>query len=178
MRAPSTRPTIHASWTLEVLWLLIAAAVAAAAVLPPLVSAGPYAQYIIHAALTFAAVWLGRIALDSARVPWLKPRIARAVFLIALVPVALLTVLAVNELQTFLDADGPTALFGEASGLQDPRLAGWSAYVRSTYLLAAVATVVACVALPPILLVRLWREIKVSGTGRSPIARSSGVSRP
>ncbi len=142
---------------LELLWIGLAIAIAAALCIPPYAKFGPYAYALDIALNVFALVTLGRILLFSQRVFWLQPRYMKGVLTILCVPILLYAALTLNNVQNLVDAEGLDAMFAHASGEE---VIPWGTYLRDMTVFACAGTFIAAVLLPITLIIRLWKQVK------------------
>ena len=144
----------------EVIWLAIAALIAVAAVAAPTLSVGPHVFLVANLAVVFGFVFVARLLFFHAESPLLGPLVAKGVAVVAVVPAALFTILAINDVQTFVDANGFAALFAV---LATDDVVTWGRYVRNEFLFFGASLLLSLVALPPVLVVALWRQVKARG---------------
>ncbi len=142
---------------IEALWIGLAAALAAGLCLPPYLKFGPYLYAAEIAGSVFLLATLARLLLFSHQAPWLSPRYMKGVLSILSVPIFLFAVLTLNNVQTLVDAEGLDAIFVYASGEEAVQ---WGTYLRDLTVFACAGTFIGAVALPVVLIVRLWRQVK------------------
>ncbi len=142
---------------LELLWIGLALAIAAALCVPPYVKFGIYAHAGAIATNAYSFVTLARLLLFANQTFWLRPRWAKGVFTILCVPIILYAILTLNNVQNLVDAEGLDAMFLYASG-EEAIL--WGTYLRDMTVFVCSGAVLGAVALPVTLIIRLWRQVK------------------
>ena len=144
----------------ELIWLAIALLVAVAVVAAPYLYVGPYRFAAANFAVVSGFVFVARLLFFQGDSPLLTPLAAKGGAVIAVVPAILITILAINDIQNFVDANGYAALFGQA---ESERLVTWGRYVRNEFLFFGASLLISLVALPVVLVVALWRQVKARG---------------
>lgn len=80
----------------------------------------------------------------------------KGVTILLAIPCILFTILTINEVQTFVDAEGYAALFYSPN--EDA--IDWAKYVRNEVVFFGSAFIVALILLPVILLIKAWKQVK------------------
>ena len=142
----------------EALWLVLAALVAAAVVVPPAVSIQPYVGIAANAAVVFGFVTVLRLLFFSTASPWLRPLFMKGVAIVLAIPTFLFVVLTLNEVQTLIDSEGYAALFLQS--VDTPEITTWGRYIRNEIIFFGTGLLLLLVILPFVLLVQAWRQVK------------------
>ncbi|MFK8058347.1 MAG: hypothetical protein AB8F78_19635 [Saprospiraceae bacterium] len=141
----------------EILWLLIAAVITIAVLIPVSLSVGDFPYQWENAFLIFGFVTLVRLLFFHKQAPWLQPKVMKGVVCVAMVPVFLYTMLTINTVQTFVDANGFAALFNV---LESDIAIQWGRYIRNEVVFFGAGLLVCCVILPVVLIIEVWRQVK------------------
>jgi len=142
----------------ELLWLIIAVLVATVVLLPPTLNVGLPVYWLPNALVIIGFVTAIRLLFFPTQTPWLRPRPAKGIAVIVLVPVALGAILFINDIQTLVDAAGDAAVFGDVAALK--RSLRWGRYVRNESVFFGSGLLICSVLLPVILIISLWRQVK------------------
>jgi len=98
-----------------------------------------------------------RLLFFHKQAPWLSPKPMKAVVCVAMVPLFLFTVLTINNVQTFVDANGFAALF---SLEETDAFIEWGKYVRNEVVFFGAALLICALILPVVLIVEVWKQVK------------------
>ncbi len=145
--------------TSELLFILLAVAIALAVVAPPFYIIGPFVGLLANFIIIIGFITVVRLLFFATLSPWLRPRYMKGVVTILAVPAFLATVLALNEMQTYIDANGFAALFDNAA---HPEAARWARYVRNEFVFFGSALLIVLLILPVAMIVQLWRQVKAT----------------
>lgn len=141
----------------EILWILIAAVLALAVLAPPILSVGEFLYQYENALIVFGFITVLRLLFFHRQAPWLGPKPAKGALCIAMIPVILFTILTINNVQTFVDANGFAALFG---GIETDQITQWGRYLRNEVIFFGAGLLICAVILPVVLIIEVWRQVK------------------
>ena len=150
-------PITRSQITAELLWWAIAAAIAAALLLPPYLAVGPIRHGRDLALVIVAFVTLARLLFFDRQTFWIGPMPVKGAMCIACVPLFLFAVLTLNTVQTLVDAEGLHALF---PGNAERNLGSWPLYVRSVAIFSSAGLAISAILLPIRLIIRIWQQMK------------------
>ena len=150
----------HPRLIAETIWIAIAALLAVAVVAAPTLTVGPHRFLLPNLAVVFGFVFVARLLFFHRESPLLDALLAKAIAVVAVVPAILFTVLAINDVQNFVDADGFAALFAAP---ESRAVVSWGRYVRNEFVFFGASLLLSLAALPPVLVVALWRQVKDRG---------------
>ena len=141
----------------EALWILIAILIAIAVLIPPILSSGEFLFQWENGAIIFGFITIIRLLFFHKQSPWLGPKPMKAVACVAMVPIFLFTTLTINNVQTFVDANGFAALFDV---VESDTAIQWGRYIRNEVVFFGAGLLVACIILPFVLIIEVWRQVK------------------
>ncbi len=141
----------------EILWILIAAVLALAVLAPPILSVGEFLYQYENALIVFGFITVLRLLFFHRQAPWLGPKPVKGALCIAMIPVILFTILTINNVQTFVDANGFAALFG---GIETDQITQWGRYLRNEVIFFGAGLLICAVILPVVLIIEVWRQVK------------------
>jgi len=81
----------------------------------------------------------------------------KGVLCVAMVPVFLFTMLTINNVQTFVDANGFAALFNI---IESETAIQWGRYIRNEVIFFGAGLLICCLILPVVLIIEVWRQVK------------------
>ena len=141
----------------EILWILIAVLIALAVLAPVILSVGEFQYQYENALIVFGFITILRLLFFHKQAPWLGPKPIKGALCIAMIPVVLFTILNINNVQTFVDANGFAALFG---GIESEQITQWGRYVRNEVIFFGSGLLICAAILPIILIQQVWRQVK------------------
>lgn len=141
----------------EALWILIAILITIAVLTPPILSSGEFPFQWENAAIIFAFITVLRLLFFHKQAPWLGPKPMKAVACVAMVPIFLFTMLTINNVQTFVDANGYAALFNV---IESETAILWGRYIRNEVVFFGAGLLICCIILPVVLIIEVWRQVK------------------
>ncbi len=141
----------------EILWILIAGVIALAVLAPPILSVSEFQFQLDNALIIFGFISVLRLLFFHKQAPWLGYKPVKAAVCVAMIPVFLFTVLSINNVQTFVDANGYAALFG---GMETELMTQWGRYVRNEVVFFGAGLLICSVILPVVLIIEVWRQVK------------------
>ena len=141
----------------ELLWWLLAATVAACALLPPWIAVGRFLFVGEIAILIVGFITWTRMLFFLRQIAWLRPVVVKAIVAFICIPVIFYAVWTLNNVQTFVDAEGLAALFLSEPGAS---YVAWGTYLRSLAVFSASSWTIAAVILPVLLILQAFRQFK------------------
>lgn len=150
----------HPRLLAESIWIAIAALLAVVVVAAPTLTVGPHRFLFSNLAVVFGFVFVARLLFFHRESPLLNTLLAKGIAVVAAVPAVLFTILAINDVQNFVDANGFAALFAAP---ESERVVVWGRYVRNEFIFFGASLLLSLAALPPVLVVALWKQVKARG---------------